>query len=74
MKTRKRVFGKEHPSTLTSMNNVASMYVYQGRWKEAEELFVQVVEMSTRVFGEGHPFTLTSMGNLTSTRRARVNI
>jgi Tetratricopeptide repeat len=40
METRKRVLGKEHPDTLTSMANLASTYGNQGRWKEAEELFV----------------------------------
>jgi hypothetical protein len=38
METRKRVFGQEHPDTLTSMANLALTYWKQGRWKEAEEL------------------------------------
>jgi len=33
----------------------------QGRWKEAEELFVQVIKMRKRVLGEEHPDTLTSI-------------
>ncbi|KAL8815792.1 MAG: hypothetical protein Q9223_005111 [Gallowayella weberi] len=40
-----------------------------GRWKEAEELEVQVMETSQRVLGEEHPDTLTSMANLASTYR-----
>ena len=43
---RKKVLGAEHPSTLTSMANLASTYRNQGRWKEAEELEVQVMETS----------------------------
>jgi tetratricopeptide (TPR) repeat protein len=62
-----RVFGGEHPSTLTSMANLASTYRNQGRWKEAEELFVQVMEMSSRELGAEHPDTLRSMANLAST-------
>ncbi|KAH7146082.1 hypothetical protein EDB81DRAFT_759388 [Dactylonectria macrodidyma] len=38
VKMRKRVLGEEHPLTLTSMANLASTYMNQGRWKEAEEL------------------------------------
>jgi hypothetical protein len=34
-----------------------------GRWKEAEELDVQVMETRKQVLGE-HPDTLTSMNNL----------
>ncbi|KAF2181187.1 hypothetical protein K469DRAFT_791794, partial [Zopfia rhizophila CBS 207.26] len=39
------------PVTLTSMANLASTYWNQGRWKEAEELDVQVVDTSKRVLG-----------------------
>ncbi|OCK72871.1 hypothetical protein K432DRAFT_38395 [Lepidopterella palustris CBS 459.81] len=49
------------------MANLASTYIDQGRWKEAEELDVQVMETRKRVLGEGHPDTLTSMANLAST-------
>jgi hypothetical protein len=59
-----RVLGEEHPDTLTSIDNLASTYRNQGRWKEAEELEVQVMETSSRVLGEEHPSTLTSMDNL----------
>ena len=58
---------KNHPSTLTSMANLASTYRNQGRWKEAEELEVQVMKIRKRVLGVEHPDTLTSMGNLAST-------
>ena len=53
METRKRVLGEEHPDTLTSMANLASTYRNQGRWKEAEELEVQVMETRKRVLGAG---------------------
>ena len=64
METRKRVLGEEHPDTLTSIGNLALTYRNQGRWKEAEQLEVQVLEMTKRVLGEEHPSTLTSMANL----------
>ena len=66
------VLGEEHPSTLASMANLASTYWNQGRWKEAEELFVRVMETSLRVLGEEHPDTLTSMNNLAHTYKAMV--
>ena len=40
-----------------------------GRWKEAEELDVRVMETWKRVLGEGHPDTLSSIANLASTYR-----
>ncbi|KAI7766379.1 hypothetical protein LZL87_013153 [Fusarium oxysporum] len=65
--TRTKMLGEEHPSTLASMNNLASTYRNQGQWKEAEELGVRVMAIRKRVLGEEHPDTLTSMGNLAST-------
>ena len=67
MGTRKRVLREEHPYTLTSINNLSVTYKHQGRWKEAEGLDVQVMEMRLRVLGDELPYTLTSMNNLTST-------
>jgi hypothetical protein len=52
MGTRKRVLSQEHPDTLTSINNLASTYQNQGRWKETEELFVQVMDTGKRVLGQ----------------------
>ena len=36
---RERVLGPEHPSTLSSVNNLAALYDAQGRYGEAEPLF-----------------------------------
>ena len=49
METRKKVLGAEHPSTLTSMANLASTYWNQGRWKEVEELELQVQVMEANL-------------------------
>jgi hypothetical protein len=43
VETGTKVLGEEHPSTLTSMANLASTFWNQDRWKEAEELEVGVV-------------------------------
>jgi Tetratricopeptide repeat/Heterokaryon incompatibility protein (HET) len=60
-----------HVLTLKALLHVYKYYTIenQGRWKEAEELDVQVVETFKRVLDAEHPSTLTSMGNLTSTYR-----
>ena len=71
METSKRVLVEEHPDTLASMNNLASTYGNQGRWKEAEELEVQVMETSLRVLGAEHPDTLATMNNLAFTLKGR---
>ena len=65
----KRVEGTHmHSGGVKSIkNSLASIYSNQGRWKEAEELGAQVMEMSNRALGGGHPDTLTNMANLAST-------
>ncbi len=55
METRKTKLGANHPSTLTIMANLASTYGNQGRWAEAETLFVQVMETSKTKLGADHP-------------------
>jgi hypothetical protein len=64
---RRKLLGEEHPSTLSSMANLAAIYLNQGRRKEAEELGVQVMEGFKRVQGLDHPNTFASMGYLALT-------
>jgi Cdc6-like AAA superfamily ATPase len=45
----------------------ASALYSDGRYREAEELEVQVMQTTKRVLGDEHPDTLTSMANLAST-------
>ncbi len=61
-----RELGPEHPETLTSVNNLASLYESLGRYGEAEPLYKRALETFERVLGKEHPSTLASLGNLTS--------
>lgn len=65
------MLGEQHPHTLTSMANLASTYCNQGRWKEAEELELVVMETRKKVLGEQHPNTLTSVRNLAITLQSQ---
>ena len=65
------MLGEEHSSTLISMNNLALTYKNQERWKEAEELNVQVMKTRKKVLGEEHPSTLISMHNLAYTLKSQ---
>jgi pentatricopeptide repeat protein len=64
IETRKTKLGVDHLDTLASINNLAVTYGKQGRWDEAESLFVQVIETRKTKLGVDHPDTLTSMNNL----------
>ena len=64
---RKKLLGAQHPDTLLSIANLTSTYQNQGRWNEAEQLQVQVLDISKKLLGAEHPDTLLSMANLAST-------
>jgi len=64
VEVRERVLGNEHPSTLTSMNNLALVQRDQGKYDEAEQMYREVVEVREKVLGKEHPDTLTSMSYL----------
>ena len=67
MMTTKTKLGKDYPNTLANISNLALTYCSQGRWEEAEQLQVQVMEMSKTKLGDNHPDTLTSMADLALT-------
>ena len=64
LERRVKVLGKEHPSTLTSMSNLAGVLGHQGKYEEAEAMNRQTLALSETVLGREHPSTLTSMSNL----------
>jgi len=60
METRKQVLGKEHRHTLIAIEQVASLYVQQARWKEAEDLQEGVIATKEKIFGSDHLETVAS--------------
>ena len=61
---RRRVLGEEHPDTLTSLNNLATLLQDMGELPEARRITEQELAVCRRVLGEEHPDTLTSLNNL----------
>jgi tetratricopeptide (TPR) repeat protein len=60
---------QDNEATTNLVWKCAMTLLEDGRWMNAEELFVQVMETRKRVLGEEHPDTLTSIANLASTYR-----
>jgi tetratricopeptide (TPR) repeat protein len=65
-----RVLGGDHPSTLTSRNNLAYAYQAAGDLGQAIPLYEQTLTNRQRVLGGDHPDTLTSRNNLAYAYRA----
>ncbi|MGA7239941.1 MAG: FxSxx-COOH system tetratricopeptide repeat protein [Bryobacteraceae bacterium] len=61
-----RVLGREHPNTLTLVNNLAFLLSSKGDYDGAEPLYRRALEAQERVLGHEHPNTLTSVNNLAS--------
>jgi len=74
IETRKRVLREEHPSTLTSMNNLAFTLKGQGRLNEAISLIGKYLEVAKQVFGPQHPNVLSSIKALNVWQKENVGI
>lgn len=61
---RQRVLGADHPDSLSSMADLASLLAAQGKLEQAETLHRQALAKSREILGEQHTDTLTSINNL----------
>ncbi len=64
LQDRKEVLGREHPETLTSMNDFAALYCAQGLYSKAESLNKEALMLRKKVLGREHPDTFISMNDL----------
>jgi hypothetical protein len=58
------ILGKDHPSTLASMNNLGSVPRDQGKCEQAEEMHRQGLRLRETVLGKEHADPLMSVSNL----------
>jgi CHAT domain-containing protein len=58
------MLGEKHSKTLTSLNNLASIYRELGDLQKALSLFEKGYHLSQEVLGDKHPDTLTALNNL----------
>ena len=61
---RENMLGRDHLDTLTSANNLATVYICQAKYDEAEVLHRRAVAGREKPLGHEHPTTLTSASNL----------
>ena len=71
LEIRQKVLGQGHPSTATSLNNLARLLDDQGKPGEAEPLYRQALEIQQKVLGPEHPDTANSLNNLASLLQAQ---
>ena len=56
--------GDRHPSTASSLNNLAGLYESMGQYDRALPLFESALEIWKSELGDRHPSTATSLNNL----------
>ena len=56
--------GEDHPDTLMSVSNLASVLQYQGKYEESEVMNRRALAGWEEKLGEDHPDTLMSVSNL----------
>ena len=61
--------GENHLNVALSLNNLAELYFCQGKYSEAEPLYIQAVEIAERVLGENHPDTVKYRNNFEELRK-----
>ncbi|MGH7176599.1 MAG: tetratricopeptide repeat protein, partial [Tepidisphaeraceae bacterium] len=61
---REKLLGKDHPSYLSSLNNLSRVVRVQGKLSEAESMLRDVLRESRRVLKDDHPSTTLAMNEL----------
>ncbi|MCA2641936.1 MULTISPECIES: tetratricopeptide repeat protein [unclassified Microcystis] len=61
--------GDNYPNITENLNNLAKLYQSQGRYAEAESLYLQALELRKRLLGENHPATVKIRKNLQKMRQ-----
>lgn len=59
-----QVLGDEHSDTISTLNNLAWLYVQLGRYKQAEPLLERALATNEQVLGSDHPQVVTVLNTL----------
>jgi len=70
---RKEIFGPRHPAVGESLNDLASVYIKQGRYSEAEELCDQCLTIQEEMLGPEHPAIAATLMNMERLYRIQEN-
>jgi tetratricopeptide (TPR) repeat protein/tRNA A-37 threonylcarbamoyl transferase component Bud32 len=64
---RRHSLGENDPDTLTSMNNLALLWLRQRKFQQAQGLFSKALSIEERTLSEENPITLMTMNDLATT-------
>ncbi len=61
---RRQLLGQQHPYVASSLNNLAGLYYSQGKYEQAEPLYLEALSIAEKVLGVDHPHTKIFQKNL----------
>ena len=64
MKQRQRVLGLRHPDTLSTINNIATLYLRSDKQDLAHDVYIDCTEECVEQLGRTHPISVTALDNL----------
>jgi tetratricopeptide (TPR) repeat protein len=70
---REKTLGKEHPDTITTLDNLARVLDDKGDYEEAEKLYRRALEIFEKTLGKEHPNTATTLNSLAILLRHKGN-
>ncbi|CAN0505877.1 unnamed protein product, partial [Ectocarpus sp. 12 AP-2014] len=69
-----KVIGPDHPSLATTLNNRASLLQSQGKYDEAEPLYIRAIAIREKALGPDHPDVASCLNNLAGLRQSQVRV
>ena len=64
---RRRVLGDSDPLTISSLSELAALYLFEGKYAEAENIYKRVLEVQQRSLGNDHHDTIETLFQLGAT-------
>ena len=61
-----KALGPDHTSTLSTVNNLGTLYVTKASWIEAEKMYRRALAGKEKALGPDHTSTLNTVNNLGS--------
>ncbi len=61
---KEKVYGKDHPTTAVTLNNLGGAYQNKGKYDDALALHERALDVFGRTLGEDHPNVAATMNNL----------
>jgi tetratricopeptide (TPR) repeat protein len=64
LEIKRKIFGLDHPSVASTLNNLAGLLLTMNELEEARDMYEDSIRIRRKVFGENHPSVAESLNNI----------